>query len=137
VWNDIYVMSHAGNLIDAASIASMAALLVAKLPRVDVVGDRVELRRDELVEPLPVRKKVVTATVAKIGDYFVVDPTDEEELVADARLAVSFDENGVITGMQKLGSGALVPEDVEKMVDLAWETARKYFEKLSSLIRPS
>jgi len=135
VWNDIYIISHAGNLIDAASIATMAALSTTKLPKVEVTDDRVELIRDELVKPLEIKKKVVTATVAKIGDYYVVDPNDEEELVADARLAVSFESGGVIAGIQKIGAGALSPEDVNAMINLAWSAAQSYLKKLEEFLK--
>ena len=135
VWNDLYIISHAGNLIDAASMATMVALSTAKLPKVEITDDQVELVRDELVKPLEIKKKIVTATVAKIGDYYVVDPNDEEELVADARLAVSFENTGVIAGIQKIGAGALSPDDVNVMIDLAWSTARRYFEKIEEISR--
>ena len=130
IWNDIYILNHNGNLIDAASIASLAALKITRIPKYEVNEGIVTIKRGEYKEELDVRKKVVTATTAKIGDYFITDPTDEEETVADVRLAVSFTEDGVIAGMQKMGTGSLEEEDVYRMIDLSWKTAQKYFDEI-------
>ncbi len=134
VWNDIYILNHSGNLIDAASIASLAALLRTKLPEYEVNETTVTLKRGEYKGPLEVNKKVITATIAKIGDYYIADPSDEEETVADARLAVSFTEDGVIAGIQKMGPGSLTEKDVDTMIEMAWKTAQKYFEAVNNAI---
>jgi exosome complex component RRP42 len=130
IWNDIYVLNHSGNLIDASSIASLAALGMTRIPEYEVTDNTVMIKRGEYKEKLEIRKRVVTATTAKIGKYYIVDPSDEEETVADVRLAVSFTEDGVIAGMQKMGAGYLDEEDVEKMIELSWKTAQKYFSEI-------
>ncbi len=130
VWNDIYVLNHAGNLIDASALASMAALLSTRVPKYEVNDSQVTIMRGDYERSLPVKKVVVTATVAKIGSHILVDPTDEEESVADARLAVSFLRDGTIAGMQKMGPGYLKTEELETAIDMAWKAAQKYFEEL-------
>lgn len=132
VWADIYILNHSGNLIDASALATMAALLSARMPKAAVSGEHITIERTGELEPLPVRKKVVTATVAKIGGYFVVDPTEEEEGIADVKLSVSFDESGEIVGMQKAGMGYVKLDELEEAFDLCWNAARSYFSVLAS-----
>ena len=134
IWDDIYVLNHAGNLVDAAAIATLAALATTKVPKVDTQGEQPVIRRHEYDRELPIEKMVVTATIAKIADYYLVDPTDEEESVADSRLSVSFVRDGTIAGIQKTGEGALSPDDVDNMVELAWKTASKYFDEVEKAV---
>jgi len=52
VWNifiDIYVIDHDGNLVDASSIATLAALLSAKIPRASVNQDKGEVILDPTI----------------------------------------------------------------------------------------
>ncbi len=134
VWNDIYILNHAGNLIDASALASIAALLTSRVPKYEVSDGQVIIRRGEYERELPVEKTVVTATVAKIGSHIIADPTDEEESVADARLAVSFLKDGTIAGMQKMGPGFFKLEEVDEAIELAWRMSRKYFSKLEEAV---
>ncbi len=135
VWDDIYILNHAGNLIDAASIASIAAIATSRLPRVEVTDNNVVLHRWEYEKDLPINKMVVTSTIAKIGSHHIVDPNDEEESVADARLSVSFERDGSIAGMQKIGGGYLDTSELDEMIELAWRTAQRYFESIDNAIR--
>jgi len=136
LWTDIYVLNHNGNLIDASAISTLAALMTCRVPRAIVEGERVVLEKGPESEPLEVLKKVVTATVAKIGPYIVADPNDEEESIADVRLSVSFDESGEIVGMQKSGMGYLTLEELDRMVDLAWKSARAYLKAIQDQLPP-
>ncbi|MEM0021073.1 MAG: exosome complex protein Rrp42 [Fervidicoccaceae archaeon] len=130
VWNDIYVLNHSGNLIDASAIATLVALSRAKIPNYEI-GDLGFLTKKEGYRGnLKLTKKVITATIAKIGSYYVADPTEEEEYVSDARLSVSFTEEGVIAGMQKMGTGSLDERDIDAMIDLAWKVAQKYLQEI-------
>jgi exosome complex component RRP42 len=131
LWTDIYVLNHNGNLIDASAISTLAALLTTKVPKVVINGEQVILEKSSDNEFLEVNKKVVTATVAKIGSYLVVDPNDEEESIADVRLSVSFDEHGEIVGLQKSGMGFITPSELDNMVDLAWRAANIYLKEIN------
>lgn len=135
VWNDIYVLNHSGNLIDASSIASLVALMRAKVPNYEVSEGGFLVKKEGYRGRLKLNKKVVTATVAKIGNYYIADPTEEEEYVSDARLSVSFTEDGIIAGMQKMGTGSLEEKDVDAMIELAWKVAQKYLSEIDSLLR--
>jgi len=134
VWNDIYVLNHSGNLIDASAIATLVALARTKIPNYEMNEEGYLVKKEGYRGTLKLTKKVITATVAKIGKYYVADPTEEEEYVSDARLSVSFTEDGTIAGMQKMGAGSLEEGDIDAMVDLAWKVSQKYFSEISTAI---
>ena len=135
VWVDLYILDHDGNLFDASMLAAMAALLNAKLPYYEEIETgEIVLDRSKSEGPLPVKHRVVTVTLAKIGDYLIVDPDFEEESVADARIVLAFDEQGRIVGAQKTGPGGLTIADLEKAMDLGWRAAEVYFKALDEAL---
>ncbi len=58
-------------------------------------------------------------TIFRIGDHFIVDPTNEEEKVADARLTVTTTSDGTLCALQKGGDMPITEDDISKMVDIA------------------
>lgn len=135
VWVDLYILDHDGNLFDASMLAAMAALLNAKLPYYEELETgEIVLDRGRSEGPLPVKHRVVTVTLAKIGDYLIVDPDFEEESVADARIVLAYDEQGRIVGAQKTGPGGLTTVDLEKAMDLGWRAAGVYFKALEEAL---
>lgn len=99
VFIDLHILNNDGNLIDASSLAAMAALMSGSLPLYDEESG--ELDRDEEWKDIELSTEPVTATARKIGDELVFDTTKEEEEAQDARLTVSIDENGQVVAMQK------------------------------------
>ncbi|HWQ17689.1 MAG TPA: exosome complex protein Rrp42 [Sulfolobales archaeon] len=141
VWNifiDIYVIDHDGNLVDASSVATLVALLSAKIPRASVNQDKGEVVLDPVNrDEIPVRKKVLTVTVAKIEDHLVVDPSLEEETVADALLTIAFSDDGLITGIQKSGMGTFKREHLKKAMELARNAYKSYISQISQFLGKS
>ncbi len=117
VFVDVYVLDHDGNLIDASSIASLAALLSAKMNEYEVQNGEVVYRAE--LKNLPIQNHPVAVTLAKIGKSLVVDPSLDEEQVMSARLTVISDKDGRICAMQKGGAEALTIEEVKQGVAIA------------------
>jgi exosome complex component RRP42 len=117
VYVDIYVLDHDGNLIDAASIAALAALLNSKISKVEMKGDELVIKPGH--HQLPVNNLPVATTFAKIGSTVVVDPVLEEEQVMSARLTVTIEKNGHICAMQKGGQSGFTVEELKKAVAMA------------------
>jgi exosome complex component RRP42 len=118
VWTvlvDIHVLDHDGNLIDAASIASVKALLNAYLPKMEDG----KVLYTERGEKLSVREKPVSSTFASIGGKNLLDPSYEEEMVMDCKFIIVTTEDGKICAMQKSGSGPYNRRDIEEMVEIA------------------
>lgn len=126
---DVYPINDAGNLFDAAALAALAAIKDARLPKIE--GDKMNYK-ERTDKKLPIKAWPMSCTVLKIGDRLVVDPLYEEEKMADARLTVGIVEDGDLCALQKGGDEGLMPEDIEKMVEIAIKKTkelRKVFEK--------
>lgn len=118
---DIHILDHDGNLIDASSLASVAALLSTEVS---------EEEEDWKLSEFPVSRKPITTTFAKIKDKIMADPCLVEEDAMDARFSIATLENGNICAMQKGGSGTLTKEDLLEAQDLAKVKSEELREKL-------
>lgn len=110
---DIYALDYDGNLFDASSIASVAALRNTVVPA-SRFGKGEDFK-------LPLKSLPISCTTVKIGDYLLLDPTLEEEEVSSARLTVATDENGDIRAMQKGGSGHFTLDEVRRSIAMSVE----------------
>ncbi|MEM4336906.1 MAG: exosome complex protein Rrp42 [Candidatus Woesearchaeota archaeon] len=119
---DIVTINDAGNLIDAAGLAALAALKDTKFPK--LVDDKIEYK-EKTKTSLPLLHEPIPVTVIKIGNKFIVDPTTEEENALDARLTVTSIEDGRICSLQKGGQGTISVEDFSKMIDIGVEKAKE------------
>ncbi|MBI5390438.1 exosome complex protein Rrp42 [Candidatus Woesearchaeota archaeon] len=125
VWNisvDICPINDDGNLFDAASLGTLVALKDTKLPTYD--GKSVDYHT-KTSQALPLQKEPIEVTVHKIGKYFIVDPTTEEEGLVDARLTVATMEDGTLCALQKGGNHTVTLQDVETMIDIATAKAHE------------
>ena len=120
VYVDVYVLDHDGNLIDAAVIATIAALLKVKLPK-DPAWTLPEF---------PMRKKPIAVTMAKVNGKLMVDPSLEEENAMDARITIYTLEDDSICAIQKGGDGCFELGEVEA----AYELARKCGTELRKIL---
>ena len=60
------MLNHDGNLIDAAAIAAMAALLNTKMPNYEIKDG--ELKMKQGYTPLPMKSHPITVTMGKINN---------------------------------------------------------------------
>ena len=118
VYVDIYVLDHDGNLFDASALASIAALLNAKMKEY-VVKEGGELEFKENLIKLPVINQPVEVTMVKIDNKLMVDPSLEEEMAADAQITIAIDKGDRICAMQKSKPGTLTPDEVLEAVKTA------------------
>ena len=88
---DICILNDGGNILDAGSVAVLAALKDTKFPKLE--GDVINYK-EQTTKKLPLDKMPIAVTVYKIGDNLFVDPVSEEEKVYDARLTVTSIEDG-------------------------------------------
>ncbi len=119
---DVYPLDYDGNLLDAASIGTVAALKHTTVP-----AKRLG-KGDDF--PLKLRSLPVSCTTVKIGDKLLLDPTREEEEVSSARLTVATDENGDIRAMQKGGTGHFTHDEIRKAIAMSAEAGRAIREKM-------
>jgi exosome complex component RRP42 len=120
---DIAPINYNGNLIDLGGVAALAALYDARLPKIDENG-RIDYH-EKTDEKLPLVEEPIPITVCKIGDKFVVDPSDEEEQVLDARITLTFRKDGNLCAVQKGGEAGLTVEEIKEAIALAKKGAEK------------
>ena len=134
LWLDVYVLNYDGNILDACTLASVAALYDTKLPKVEIDGENVRIIKEEKTDVVPINYPVVTVTTAKIGNHIIVDPNIDEEGIADVRLSISYTRDGRIVGMQKNFSGSLTLQDVDMMENISRSASQYLFEELKKYI---
>lgn len=132
VFVDIYVLNYSGNMFDASYIAAMSALLSTKIPKFENGKAIMEQR----VKNMKIDNIVTSTTFAKLGDKIILDPDENEEHVADARLTIAVDQNK-IRAMQKGLSGAFTIDEVKKLSKLSFEKhelLKNYINKSNVII---
>lgn len=130
LFDDLYIMDYTGNLIDTASIAALGALINAKLPAAQWNDETNEAEWDGNYWACPIEELPLTNTFVKIGETICVDPSLEEELIADARLSVCTNSKGLITSMQKGGTGLFSIDEIYLCMNKAIELGNELREKL-------
>jgi exosome complex component RRP42 len=128
IFIDIHVLDYDGNLMDAAVLGSVAALINAKIPSISVEGDEITIDHEKL-QSLPLKEKPLMCTFVKINDELIVDPSLEEESIMEARISVGMREDGSICAMQKGGESPLSKDDFVKAINITKEKTeelRKY-----------
>lgn len=121
IFIDVYPMNDDGNLIDAGVLAALAALKIAKYPKIK--DDKV-VYGEFTNEKLKLERLPINFTFGKIGNKIILDPNSKEEVALDARLSVSVNE-GNIHAMQKGGDAGLTEEEIEKMIDIAMKKEKE------------
>ncbi len=130
---DIDVLDDDGNLIDAACLASVAALSSTQIPALDEDG---AIDTEKKTGPLPMSGIPISTTFAKINNRIMVDPNIAEYKAIDARLTVGTinTKEGVrLCSMQKGGTMGLTIEEVEQILEMAIEKG----EELRKLVKES
>lgn len=125
VFVDIHALDDDGNLLDASSLAAIAALLNAKVP-----AERFELGEDYL---LPVRDLPVSVTSLIVNNRYLIDPCREEMSAGNGTLTISTDQDDNIVAMQKSGGYLLDEKLLDELLDVSIKCARKVREKLKEI----
>lgn len=130
VWSlmvDIVPVNDAGNLIDAAAIAAVAALGDAKFPVLEE-GNKVNYKNH--AKSVKLDAKPVMVTVYKIAGKLVVDPDYEEEAGKEGRVSIGVLSDGTICAMQKGDDAPFTANEISESLKLATETAKLYRKSL-------
>jgi exosome complex component RRP42 len=132
IFVDVYVLDHDGNLIDAAGMAALGALISAKMHAFEVKGGEIKYKDTKI--PLPMQNYPVPITSVKLDGSVVIDPCLEEEQVMSCRLTVTTDKSGNICAMQKGGLGVFTPEEIKQIVSSSVNKSRELREKILSKV---
>jgi len=140
VWSifiDIYPINDDGNIIDAAAIASVAALRSAVLPKVDEENNVDYETHTKTKLPLSEETMPLVFSFFKLGDSLVLDPTREEEEACETRICFGvskWNKDYMINSCQKSGKDGSTPltsEEIEKIMEML----PKKFDELSKKLK--
>ena len=121
---DLWVLDNTGNLMDTGALAACAALLDAKVPKIEDG----KLVREESSGGLNMKYKPLTTSFIKVGNHFLMDASKDEEYARDLRFTIGSVE-GLVSSIQKSGNAGLSKDEVMNLVDIAFEKSdelRKY-----------
>lgn len=125
VWSifvDIFSINEDGNLLDAGFIGAIAALKLATMPYYDEKEEKIDYDKKN-DKKIPLNDSPISITVHKIGNDFLVDPTREEEDIADVRVTMGFTDR-IISSMQKGKSGKVSLEEMKKIIDMGEKVSK-------------
>lgn len=113
-------------------MAVKAALFNTKIPRVSAAvldGGTVDLQLSDDIydcDRLTVQTMPLLVTLCKIGDFFIVDPSAEEEECSVTSLVVGIackDNKGIVTTTRMCGSGSLRLDTMIENLELSISAA--------------
>ena len=129
IFADNSVVDHDGNLFDACSYATTAAILSCKIPKWEIKNAIPVLIEDHESSP-PITTIPVSITMGRIGEHILVDPNAEEWECIDARITITTNSDGNICALQKGGKDGFTVDQLSKCADIAISAATKIRERL-------
>lgn len=138
---DLHILDNGGNLIDAANIAALAALLTFRRRECTIGGDdgqQVIVHDPEVREPLPLiihhLPVAVTFAFFSEGNIMVIDPTHKEEAVMGGRMTATLNSNGEICAVQKAGGEGIMSGVVMQCLRIASVKAADITSKIKNAV---
>ncbi|KAF9423482.1 Exosome complex component RRP45 [Podila epigama] len=120
VWSvrvDLHFLDDDGNLVDAACIAAITALLHFRRPDVTVVGEEVTIHTLEQRNPVPlsIHHIPICTTFAFFGNgaHMIVDPTHLEEQIKEGDMTLTLNVHKEVCAMSKAGG---IPMEVDQIL---------------------
>jgi exosome complex component RRP42 len=132
---DFNIFNDDGNIIDAAVLGTVSALLTGSMPDPSYIAEHLDEVQPHYLKPLPqipipVNDIPIANTVALIGDKFIVDPNSAEELVANARICITHTADNKICSIQLI-EGGLSYEHVFDSLNIALDKSKELRTLLS------
>jgi len=118
LFTDNVVTDHDGNLFDACSYASVAAIITSKIPKWEMKDDKPVLMENQESDA-PITTIPVSVTMGRIGEFIIVDPNIDEWDCLDARITITTNSDGNIVALQKGGNDGFTFEQLVKCSELS------------------
>lgn len=130
-WNislHIQILSHDGNILDCASVATIAALSHFRRPDVTVIGKDVKVHTFEEKNPVPLifnhQPFCVTVSFFDNGKILLNDPTKLEENCSDGKLVLAVNKHREVCCTQTIGIIQINTEQILKCISIATKQAK-------------
>ncbi|KAI9595355.1 ribosomal protein S5 domain 2-type protein [Syncephalis fuscata] len=144
VWSvrvDVHVLDHYGNLIDCATMATMAALLHFRRPDITIVGEEVTIHSLEERNPVPLSLHHIPICVSfaffQQGEQLVVDPSHLEERLQDGDMTVTVNTHRELCALSKAGGAPLPPAQILRCIQLATTKGAEMTESIQNAVHKS
>ncbi|KAL4201254.1 hypothetical protein AMTRI_Chr02g215130 [Amborella trichopoda] len=138
---DLHILDNGGNLVDAANIAAVAALLTFRRPECSLGGEdtqNVIIHQPEVREPIPliVHHLPIAVTFAFFddGEILVIDPTYKEEIIMGGRMTVTMNTNEDVCAIQKPGGQGVKQSEIMRCLRLASQKATDITDKIKKAV---
>ena len=129
---DMYVINHAGNLIDTGGVGALTTLISAHIPEGIIGENGLEWTGKYLTGETLVKELPLVTTYGKIDDIIFLDPNLPEELVSEGRISISTTESK-ITSIQKSGVATFSIDEIKMLCKDSMEQSKKVRKKLNLL----
>lgn len=144
VWSirlDLHVLDNSGNLVDAATVAALAALLAFRRPDCTLGGEDgqdVIMHPPEVRDPIPlsIHHLPVAVTFAFIGEenMVIIDPAHYEEAVMVGRMTATLNISGDICALQKAGGKGVTQSVIMQCLRIASVKAADVTTKIKNAV---
>ncbi|MBA0558151.1 hypothetical protein Golob_015182, partial [Gossypium lobatum] len=129
------------NLVDAANIAALAALLTFRRPECSLGGEdgqEVIVHPPEIREPLPLTVHHLPIAISfgffSNESILVIDPTHNEEAVMGGRMTTTVNANGDICAIQKSGGEGVPRRVIMQCLQLATSKAASITKQIKDAV---
>lgn len=140
VWNvfiDVYPINDDGSLIDAGSIACVAALKQALIPALDK-DNRVDYEQ-EATKKLPLNDNLpLSFTFFKLGNSLVLHPTREEEEACETKITLGISKwkgQYMIHSAQKGWPVPFTKSEIEQIMKILPEKYEELSKKVNKFVK--
>ncbi|XP_038699416.1 exosome complex component RRP45A-like isoform X2 [Tripterygium wilfordii] len=137
---DLLILDNGGNLVDAANIAALAALLTFRLSACTLGGEdgrEVIVHPPEVKEPVPlmIHHLPIAVTFAFLSsESMVIDPTHQEEAVMGGRMTATLNASGDICAIQKAGGEGVLQSVIMQCLRIASKNASLITKKINEAV---
>eukprot|EP01112_Ceratiomyxa_fruticulosa_P006464 TRINITY_DN1726_c0_g2_i1.p1 TRINITY_DN1726_c0_g2~~TRINITY_DN1726_c0_g2_i1.p1 ORF type:complete len:310 (+),score=67.05 TRINITY_DN1726_c0_g2_i1:61-930(+) len=138
---DALVLDSGGNLFDALSIATRAAVFDTRIPKVKIHhGEKGDIEIDIEDDPsqflqLDVSSMPLLVTLTHINGYEIVDATIDEEQCMLGRITVAVNKNGELCSILKGGVGGLPVKSIDQMMMASIPIGLEIIKKMDEILR--
>ena len=131
---DSVVTDHDGNLFDACSYSSVAAIITSKIPKWEIKDDKPAMveggESDAPITTIP-----ISITMGRIGEFIIIDPNLDEWGCLDARITITTNSDGNIVALQKGGSAGFTFDQLVKCSELSISAGPKIREIIKQVTK--
>lgn len=129
---DIYLLDFDGNIMDAAGLAAVCALLTTKIPTATSINGEINIDENTKTK-LPIKNKSILCSVCKLFNQLVIDPVSIEENLMEASISIGFREDGSLCAIQKCGFEPFTMTEVRNAINIAFKKSTELFNIIETI----